>query len=127
MSDRTLAFLEKFKGDFEKMKQAAPDMVKGFGGLFQSTMKDGALKKKEKELVALGIAVAQRCEPCINLHVQKCLEAGNSAAGNSRSRQRGGDDAGRPGLHAHSRRDRGAGVAGPQGLKRESATAIRHE
>ena len=79
MSDKTQVFLEKFKGDFEKMKQAAPDMVKGFGGLFQSIMKDGALKKKEKELVALGIAVAQRCEPCINLHVQKCLEAGNSA------------------------------------------------
>jgi AhpD family alkylhydroperoxidase len=79
MSD-TLAFLEKFKGDFEKMKTAAPDMVKGFGGLFQATMKDGALKKKEKELVALGIAVAQRCGPCINLHVQKCLEAGNSPA-----------------------------------------------
>ena len=48
MSNTTLAFLEKFKGDFEKMKQSAPDMVKGFGGLFQSIMKDGALKKKEK-------------------------------------------------------------------------------
>jgi AhpD family alkylhydroperoxidase len=80
MSSTTLAFLEKFKGDFEKMKQAAPDMVKGFGGLFQSVMKDGALKTKEKEPVALGIAVAQRCEPCINLHVQKCLGAGNSPA-----------------------------------------------
>lgn len=80
MSDTTRAFLEKFKVDLEKMKQAAPDMVKGFGGLFLNTMKDGALKQKEKELVALGIAVAQRCEPCINLHVQKSLEAGNSAA-----------------------------------------------
>lgn len=80
MNNRTLAFSEKFKGDFEKMKQAAPEMVRGFGGLFQAVMKDGALKKKEKELVALGIAVAQRCEPCIHLHVQKCLEAGNSAA-----------------------------------------------
>jgi AhpD family alkylhydroperoxidase len=79
MSDTTLAFLEKFKGDIEKMKQAAPDMVKGFGGMFLNIMKDGALKKKEKELVALGIAVAQRCEPCIRLHVQKCLEAGNTA------------------------------------------------
>jgi AhpD family alkylhydroperoxidase len=80
MSDRTLAFLEKFKGDFEKMKTSAPEMVKGFGGLFQSVMKNSALKTKEKELVALGIAVAQRCEPCINLHVQKSLEAGNSPA-----------------------------------------------
>lgn len=79
MSD-TRAFLEKFKGDLEKMKQAAPDMVKGFGGMFLNIMKDGALKTKEKELVALGIAVAQRCEPCIRLHVQKSLEAGNSPA-----------------------------------------------
>ena len=58
MSNTTLAFLEKFKGDLAKMSQAAPDMVKGFGGLFAKVMKDGALKKKEKELVALGIAVA---------------------------------------------------------------------
>lgn len=80
MSDTTHAFLEKFKGDMEKMKQTVPDTIKGFGALFQSTMKDGALKSKEKELVALGIAVAQRCEPCIKLHVQKCLAAGNTAA-----------------------------------------------
>jgi AhpD family alkylhydroperoxidase len=80
MTDKTQLFLEKFKGDFEKMQQAAPDMVKGFGGMFLNIMKDGALKKKEKELVALGIAVAQRCEPCINLHVQKCLDAGNTPA-----------------------------------------------
>jgi AhpD family alkylhydroperoxidase len=80
MLDKTELFFEKFKGDLEKMKRVAPEMVKGFGGLFHGVMKDGALKIKEKELVALGIAVAQRCEPCIILHVQKCLEAGNSAA-----------------------------------------------
>jgi AhpD family alkylhydroperoxidase len=79
MANDTLAFLEKFKGDIETMKQAAPDMVKGFGGMFLHIMKDGALKNKEKELVALGIAVAQRCEPCIKLHTQKCLGAGNTA------------------------------------------------
>ncbi len=33
---------------------------------------------REKELVALGIALAQRCAPCINLHVQGCLKAGAS-------------------------------------------------
>ena len=80
MTDKTQSFLEKFKGDAEKMKQAAPDMVRGFGGLFANVMKDGALKAKEKELVALGIAVAQHCEPCIRLHVQKSLLAGNSEA-----------------------------------------------
>ncbi len=78
MIDNTHAFFIKFKGDAEKMRQLAPDMAKGFGGLFQNVMKNGALKTKEKELVALGIAVAQHCPPCINLHVQKSLEAGNS-------------------------------------------------
>jgi AhpD family alkylhydroperoxidase len=78
MTNDTQAFLEKFKGDIEKMKQAAPDMVKGFGGMFLHIMKDGALKAKDKDLVALGIAVAQRCEPCIRLHVQKSLAAGNT-------------------------------------------------
>ena len=80
MSINTLEFLEKFKSDFEKMTQAAPEMMKGFGGMFLHIMKDGALKRKEKELVALGIAVAQCCAPCIALHVQKCLDAGNSPA-----------------------------------------------
>ncbi|HEV2329794.1 MAG TPA: carboxymuconolactone decarboxylase family protein [Verrucomicrobiae bacterium] len=80
MNDKTQTFLEKFKTDSEKMKQIAPDIVRGFGALFAGVMKDGALKAKVKELVALGIAVAQRCEPCIRLHVQKSLQAGNSAA-----------------------------------------------
>ena len=39
-------------------------------------MKDGALSLREKELVALGIGVAQRCTPCIAAHTKKCLDAG---------------------------------------------------
>lgn len=31
---------------------------------------------REMKLVALDIGLAARCEPCIYLHVQKCLEAG---------------------------------------------------
>jgi len=71
-------FLDRFKTSLEKMKKLHPDVVKGFGGLFQGTMKAGALPAKQKELVALGIAVAQRCVPCIILHVEKSLAAGNT-------------------------------------------------
>jgi AhpD family alkylhydroperoxidase len=39
-------------------------------------MKDGALSVKEKEFIALGISVTQRCAPCIRVHIQKCLAAG---------------------------------------------------
>jgi AhpD family alkylhydroperoxidase len=35
-----------------------------------------ALPVKQKQLIALGIAVAVHCEPCIESHVEKCLKAG---------------------------------------------------
>jgi AhpD family alkylhydroperoxidase len=41
-------------------------------------MAEGALTVKSKELVAIGIAVAKQCEPCIKLHVKKCLDAGTT-------------------------------------------------
>ena len=80
MSHNAVEFLEGFKTSVEKMKAMHPDIVKGFGAMFQGAMKDGAVSAKTKELIALGIAVAQRCEPCILLHVEKCLKAGNSPA-----------------------------------------------
>ena len=76
MGNETQEFFEKFKNDVTKMKEQAPDTVNGFMGMFGKIMKDGALSLREKELVALGIGVAQRCMPCIRLHVQKCLDAG---------------------------------------------------
>lgn len=58
------------------MKSRAPDIARSFGAMFQGVMKDGAISLREKELVALGIGIAMRCEPCIWSHVEKCLKAG---------------------------------------------------
>ena len=38
------------------------------------------LAVKEKEYVALGIAVAQRCAPCIGFHVEALMKAGATRA-----------------------------------------------
>lgn len=76
MENEAKEFFEKFKNDISRMKEQTPDTVNGFAALFGKVMKDGALSVLEKELVALGIGVAQRCVPCIRLHVQKCLDAG---------------------------------------------------
>ena len=76
MSENVKEFYEKYKRDFGKMRETMPDTVKGFQALFDATMKDGALSLKTKELIALAIGVAVRCDPCINLHVKKCLGAG---------------------------------------------------
>ncbi|MCY2952864.1 MAG: carboxymuconolactone decarboxylase family protein [Planctomycetota bacterium] len=69
-------FFAEWPARFEKAKAGAPDTIKAFGGLFAAVMKEGALSVREKELIALGIGMAMRCDPCINLHAQKSLEAG---------------------------------------------------
>jgi len=73
---KTEEFIAKFKGDIEKMKAQVGPATNGFAGLFNKAMAEGALTVREKELIAIGIAVAKQCEPCIKLHVQKCLDAG---------------------------------------------------
>jgi AhpD family alkylhydroperoxidase len=62
------------------MKARAPDLGKAFGPFFQGLMKDGALNAKSKELIAVGIAVATRCESCIYAHVEKALKHGATPA-----------------------------------------------
>ena len=76
MSQDIKAFYEKFQADSGKMAKELPDMAKAFAGLFGAIMKDGALTVKQKELIALAAGLAVRCEPCINLHVKKSLDAG---------------------------------------------------
>jgi AhpD family alkylhydroperoxidase len=76
MSTDVIAFFDTWQADRQKMKAQAPALVGAFGTFHQSVMKDGALSVRDKELIALGIGLAQRCTPCINLHVQGCLKAG---------------------------------------------------
>ena len=59
----------------EKMKIQANATLNGFAGLFKKTMAEGMLTVKQKELAAIGIAVAKQFELCIRLHVKKCLDA----------------------------------------------------
>lgn len=75
MSDPA-AFFDRWHSDVEALKQNTPEVASAFGGLFQKLMKEGALSVREKELIAMAIGMALRCEPCLNLHVEKCLKAG---------------------------------------------------
>ena len=53
-----------------------PETAKGFSALSAGAMVDGSLDKKSREYVALAIAVTQRCEPCINLHIEALIKVG---------------------------------------------------
>jgi AhpD family alkylhydroperoxidase len=61
--------LRKLGGDI-------PATMSGFGALHQSAVADGALSVRTKELIALAIAVAVRCDGCIAYHVHDALNAG---------------------------------------------------
>jgi len=67
---------EDWPSTMKAMKDAAPQIGQGFGAMFQKLMGDGALSVREKELIALGIGMAMRCEPCIYSHAEKAIKAG---------------------------------------------------
>jgi 4-carboxymuconolactone decarboxylase len=80
MSGTAQEFYEGWAGKMTLAKAAHPELGKAFGPFFQALMKEGALTVKTKELIALGIAVATRCEPCIYTHTEKCVKNGATAA-----------------------------------------------
>lgn len=53
-----------------------PEVLKSFGALHAASFKPGALDVKTKELVALGIAIAIRCDGCIAAHVEAAVKEG---------------------------------------------------
>jgi AhpD family alkylhydroperoxidase len=44
----------------------------------EATYSDGALTKKYKELIAIGISVVVDCEPCMEWHITQAAAAGAS-------------------------------------------------
>jgi AhpD family alkylhydroperoxidase len=54
----------------------SPDLMKDFMALHKECMSDGALNKKVKEVIALGIAICIKCDGCIAFHVHDALKAG---------------------------------------------------
>ena len=60
------------------LRSGAPDVMKSFGNLGRAAMADGALTAKTKELMALALGVAARCDPCIGYHVQALVKLGAS-------------------------------------------------
>lgn len=51
---------------------------KAFEELGRVTFAEGALSTRVKELIAIGIAVDERCEACIRHHIAAALAAGAS-------------------------------------------------
>ncbi len=58
------------------LNRTVPETTNGFALLSKAAKSPGRLDEKTKELVALGIAVGIRCEPCIGFHVEALIRCG---------------------------------------------------
>ena len=68
--------LQRFEKNSRRLASSQPAVMKSFWGVHEAATRAGALDTKTKELIALAISVAARCDDCIAHHVYDVLEAG---------------------------------------------------
>jgi len=58
------------------LRGGAPDAMTAFSGLAKAALVPKALDTKTKELIALAISVATRCDGCIAFHAEAAVKHG---------------------------------------------------
>jgi AhpD family alkylhydroperoxidase len=71
-------YLETIADSARELHNYIPDVLAGFGQVRKAVMSEGALSVRHKELIALALAIAARCEGCIATHINGALKAGAS-------------------------------------------------
>ena len=61
-----------------KLLASASKVYNGFLAMERAAYADGALTRKHKELIGLGISVVKDCESCMQWHVEQARIAGAS-------------------------------------------------
>lgn len=62
------------------LRTGTPDVMKAFTAMAQAALAPKALDTKTKELIALAIGVATRCDDCIAFHAKAAVQHGASEA-----------------------------------------------
>lgn len=58
------------------LRTSTPEVMKSFSELGRAATANGALDAKTKELIALALSVAARCDPCIGFHAKALAKLG---------------------------------------------------
>jgi len=61
------------------LRDAIPEVWRGFGDLHRAAVGDGVLPARVKELIALTIAVVKQCDGCIAYHAKAAARRGATA------------------------------------------------
>jgi AhpD family alkylhydroperoxidase len=67
--------LSKMVGEVRK---GAPEAMKGFSALAKAATAEGAVDAKTKELVALALGIAARCDGCLAFHAKAVFDLGGT-------------------------------------------------
>jgi len=68
--------VKELTGAIKQVRLGAPDVMKAFSAMAAAATCAGTLDAKTKELIALAIAVAIRCDGCVAFHAKAALEKG---------------------------------------------------
>lgn len=66
-------------GRLAPLRTHHPDVMQGFGALSKAAMAPGALDEKTKELIAMAIGIANRCDDCLGFHARALVKLGTTA------------------------------------------------
>lgn len=66
----------ELSGAIRQVRLGTPEVMKAFSALAQAATQPGSLDAKTKELIALAIAVAIRCDGCVAFHSKAAVEQG---------------------------------------------------
>ncbi|MEE9428626.1 MAG: carboxymuconolactone decarboxylase family protein [Paracoccaceae bacterium] len=73
-------FMEETVANMAALSKETPATAAGFSKMAVAAKKPGALDEKTKEIMALGIAIATRCDSCIGFHVKSLIRLGITRA-----------------------------------------------
>ncbi len=76
--DRLQEITKRRKAAHSRMLELDSKVYRAFLDMEQAAYTDGALPKKTKELIAVGISVAGNCESCMQWHIEQAAKAGAS-------------------------------------------------
>jgi AhpD family alkylhydroperoxidase len=69
---------KELSAQLRSLRGGIPEVMQAFSTIAQAALASKALDGKTKELIAIGISVAVRCDDCIAFHVKAALQQGAS-------------------------------------------------
>ena len=69
---------KELSAQLKNVRSGVPEVVKAFSAVAQAALAPKALDTKTKELIALAISVAIRCDDCIAFHAKAAVDQGAS-------------------------------------------------